>query len=83
MNRQEKSSVCSHEKTAAVFKFFATYKHSQKHKQNTSKDAEFIALHNEAILATSLKCSKKSNHKNRDCMGTPTNCIGFKIFLLQ
>ena len=48
--------LCTIEQTAEVFKYFAAIKHFQKHKQNTSKDAEFIALHDEAILTTRLKC---------------------------
>ena len=34
---------------------FATIIHFQKYKQNTSRDAEFIALHVEASLATRLE----------------------------
>ena len=44
--------------------FFATIKHSQKHKQNTSKDAEIINLHDDAIFASRFKCSNTSNDKN-------------------
>ena len=44
--------LCTIEQTAEVFKYFAANKHFQKHKQNTSKDAKFIALHDEAILTT-------------------------------
>ena len=46
-----------------MFEFFATIKHFQKHKQHTSKDAEFIALHDHATSATRFKCYNTSNDK--------------------
>ena len=45
------------------FEFFAGIKHFQKHKQHTSKDAEFIAVHDHATSATRFKCYNTSNDK--------------------
>ena len=45
IKQQDSATVCSHEQAALVFEFFVGIKHFQKHKQHTSKDAEFIALH--------------------------------------
>ena len=47
IKRQDSATVCRHEQTAQVFEFFATTKHFQKNIQDTSKDAEFIALHDQ------------------------------------
>ena len=38
-----------------MFEFFAGIKQFQKHKQHTSKDAEFIALHDDASSATEFR----------------------------
>ena len=46
-----------------MFEFFAGIKHFQKHKQHTSKDAEFIALHDHATSTTRFKCYNTSNDK--------------------
>ena len=46
-----------------MFEFFAGIIHFQKHKQHTSKDAEFIALHDDGSSATRFKCYKTSNDK--------------------
>ena len=43
--------------------FLLDIKHFQKHKQHTSKDAEFIALHDDASFATRFKCYNTSNDK--------------------
>ena len=39
-----------------MFEFFAGIKHFKKHKQHTSKDAEFMPLHDDASFATRFKC---------------------------
>ena len=46
-----------------MFEFFAGIKHFQKHIQHTSKDAEFIALHDHASSTTRFKCYNTSNDK--------------------
>ena len=46
-----------------MFENFAGIKHFQKHKQHTSKDAEFIAIHDHATSATRFKCYNTSNDK--------------------
>ena len=63
IKRQDSATVCRHEQTAQVFEFFARIKHFQKHKQHTSKDAEFNALHDHASSATRFKCYNTSNDK--------------------
>ena len=46
-----------------MFEFFAGIKHFQKHKQHTSKDAEFIAVHDHATSTTRFKCYNTLNDK--------------------
>ena len=46
-----------------MFEFFAGIKHFQEHKQHTSKDAEFIAVHDHATSTTRFKCYNTSNDK--------------------
>ena len=63
IKRQHSATVCSHEQTALVFEFFAGIKHFQKHKQHTSKDAEFIALHDQGQFCNQIQCYNTSNDK--------------------
>ena len=56
-------------------------------KENTSKDAKFIALHDEAILTTRLKCQNTSNDKKNDLYAVTKklhkclkNLLQFNIF---
>ena len=52
---QDSATVCSQEQTAVVFEFFVGIKHFQKHKQYTSKDAEFIALHDHGQFCNQIQ----------------------------
>ena len=56
IKRQKSGCYAQSNKLQKCSKYFARIKHFQEHKQNTSKDAKFIALHDEAILTTRLKC---------------------------
>ena len=63
---------------------FARIKHFQKHKTHTSKDAEFIALHDHATSTTWFKCYNTSNDKIQQ-LYTDTNklhkCLNFLLQL--
>ena len=67
-----------------MFEFFAGIKHFQTHKQHTSKDAEFIALHDDATSAIIFKCYNTSNDKIQQ-MYADTNklhkCLNFLLDL--
>ena len=67
-----------------MFEFYAGIKHFQKHKQYTSKDAEFIALHDNATSTTRFKCYNISNDKIQQ-LYTDTNkvhkCLNFLLEL--
>ena len=67
-----------------MFEFFAGIKHFQKHKQHTSKDAEFIALHDNATSTTRFKCYNTLNDKIQQ-LYTDTNklhkCLNFLLQL--
>ena len=52
---QDSATVCIQEQTAVVFEFFVGIKHFQKHKQYTSKDAEFIALHDHGQFCNQIQ----------------------------
>ena len=52
---QDSATVCSQEQTALVFEFFVGIKHFQKHTQHTSKDAEFIALHDQGQFCNRIQ----------------------------
>ena len=54
-----------------MFEFFAGIKRFQKHKQHTSKDAEFIPLHDDAVLQQD---SNATIHQTQDSQLTRCNC---------
>ena len=67
-----------------MFECFAGIKHFQKHKQHASKDAEFIALHDDASSATRFKCYKTSNDKIQQLYADTNklhNCLNFLLEL--
>ena len=66
-----------------MFEFFAGIKHFQKHKQHTSKDAEFIALHDDASSATWFKCYKTSNDKFQQLYAVTNKLHKCLNFLLE
>ena len=55
IKRQDSATVCRHEHTHKCLNFFATIKHFQKHIQHTSKDAEFIALHDQGQFCKQIQ----------------------------
>ena len=66
-----------------MFEFFAGIKHFQKHKQHTSKDAEFIALHDDATSAIRFKCYNTSNDKIQQLYADTNKLHKCLNFLLQ
>ena len=66
-----------------MFEFFAGIKHFQKHKQQTSKDSEFIALHNDATSAIRFKCYNTSNDKIQQLYADTNKLHKCLNFLLQ
>ena len=66
-----------------MFEFFAGIKHFQKHKQQTSKDAEFIALHDDATSAIRFKCYNTSNDKIQQLYADTNKLHKCLNFLLQ
>ena len=66
-----------------MFEFFAGIKHFQKHKQQTSKDAEFIALHDDATSAIRFKCYNTSNDKIRQLYADTNKLHKCLNFLLE
>ena len=66
-----------------MFEFFAGIKHFQKHKQHTSKDAEFIALHDDATSAIRFKCYNTSNDKIQQMYGDTNKLHKCLNFLLE
>ena len=66
-----------------MFEFFAGIKHFQKHKQHTSKDAEFIALHDHATSAIRFKCYNTSNDKIQQLYADTNKLHKCLNFLLQ
>ena len=66
-----------------MFEFFATIKHFQKHKQHTSKDAEYIALHDHATSATRFKCYNTSNDKIQQLYASTNKLHKGLNFLLE
>ena len=66
-----------------MFEFFAGIKHFQKHKQHTSKDAEFIALHDDATSAIRFKCYNTWNDKFQQLYGVTNKLHKCLNFLLE
>ena len=66
-----------------MFEFFAGIKHFQKHKQHTSKNTEFIALHDDATSAIRYKCYNTSNDKIQQLYADTNKLHKCLNFLLQ
>ena len=62
-----------------MFEFFAGIKHFQKHKQHTSKDAEFIALHDQGQFCNQIQMLQYIKRQDSATVCTRTNCTNKKL----